>query len=276
MLNANTPSDTASVYPIPAASQPASSPVRHAKLWSSLGEVAKLLGIPAFVHGDDCQFQHVKYKAGQRIHTIGEPFDTLYVVYSGFLKSVTIDDAGHEQVVAFPMKGDLLGVDAIHGKAHATEVVSLTSSELILIPFKVLTALGRAQPDLEVALYGVMGRELAREQSLISALGSLGAEARVARFLVFMSSRFEDMGYSGKQFNLRMTREEIGNYLGLTLETISRTLSSFAATGLISVEMRNIILHDIPALRTLRRLPARPRRKPGTSAANADDRRAAA
>lgn len=250
-------------------------PVRHMKLWSSLTEVAKLLGIPAFVKDGDCQFQHVQYKAGQRIYTVGQPFDTLYVVYSGFLKSVIIDDAGHEQVVAFPMKSDLLGVDAIHGSVHQTEAVALSACEVILIPFKTLTALGRTQPDLEVALYSVMGRELAREQSLISALGSLGAEARVARFLAFMSSRFEEMGYSGKQFNLRMTREEIGNYLGLTLETISRTLSAFATAGLISVELRNVILHDVAALRSLRRLPARTRRKVATVAANEEVRAAA-
>lgn len=260
---------------IPVAPTACGLPGRHAKLWSNLTEVAKLLGIPAFVKDGDCQFQHVQYKTGQRIHTIGQPFDTLYVVYSGFLKSVIIDDAGHEQVVAFPMKGDLLGVDAIHGGFHQTEAVALSACEVILIPFKTLTTLGRAQPDLEVALYGVMGRELAREQSLISALGSLGAEARVARFLAFMSSRFEEMGYSGKQFNLRMTREEIGNYLGLTLETISRTLSAFANAGLISVELRNVILHDVAALRSLRRLPARTRRKIATVAANEEVRAAA-
>jgi len=276
MFTMDKTSHAKTVQSIHAAPAGSALPSRHVKLWSSLSEVAKLLGIPAFVQDADCQFQHVQYKAGQRIHTIGQPFETLYVVYSGFLKSVIIDDAGHEQVVAFPMKGDLLGVDAIHGGAHSTEVVALSACELILIPFKTLTALGRAQPDLEVALYSVMGRELAREQSLISALGSLGAEARVARFLAFISSRFEEMGYSGKQFNLRMTREEIGNYLGLTLETISRTLSAFAAAGLISVELRNVILHDIPALRTLRRLPARARRKVSTVAANTEVRLAAA
>ncbi len=276
MLTPNTSAHPVSVLPISAATAGSTVSPRHGRLWSGLSDVAKLLGIPAFVKDGDCMFQHVQYKAGQRVHTIGQPFEMLYVVYSGFLKSVIIDDNGHEQVVSFPMKGDLLGVDAIHGNVHATEVVALTPCELILVPFKTLTALGRAQPDLEVALYGVMGRELAREQSLISALGSLGAEARVARFLAFMSSRFEEMGYSGKQFNLRMTREEIGNYLGLTLETISRTLSAFAAAGLISVELRNVILHDIPALKTLRRLPASARRKLSTTAANSAQARAAA
>ena len=229
--------------------------LRHGKLWSNLKDVCDLLRIPASPVGDDVQFQHVQYKSGQRIHTIGQSFDMLYIVYSGFLKSVIIDESGNEQVLGFPMKGDLFGMDGIYGKQYSTEAVALSNCEIILLPFKTFMALGRSQPELEAALYGVMSRELVREQSLIGALGSLSAEARVARFLVSLSDRFSAMGYSGRQFNLRMTRQEIGNYLGLTLETVSRTLSAFNTIGLISVDQRAIVLHDIPALKTLRRLP---------------------
>lgn len=230
---------------------------RHGKLWSSLKDVCDLLRIPACNAsvGEEAQFQHVQFKSGQRIHTIGQSFDMLYIVYSGFLKSVIIDESGNEQVLGFPMKGDLFGMDGIHGKQYSTETVALSNCEIILVPFKTFLQLGRMQPELETAIYGVMSRELVREQSLIGTLGSLSAEARVARFLVSLSDRFTAMGYSGKQFNLRMTRQEIGNYLGLTLETVSRTLSAFNAIGLISVDQRAIVLHDIQALKTLRRLP---------------------
>ena len=230
---------------------------RQGKLWSNLKEVCELLRIPAALTGayDDYQFQHMQFKAGQRVHTIGQPFDMLYVVYSGFLKSVIIDESGNEQVLGFPMKGDLFGMDGIHGKQYSTETVALSNCEIILIPFKTFLSIGRSNADLEAAIYGVMSRELVREQTLIGTLGSLSAEARVARFLVSLSERFSEMGYSGKQFNLRMTRQEIGNYLGLTLETVSRTFSAFNAIGLISVDQRAIVLHDIPALKTLRRLP---------------------
>lgn len=230
---------------------------RTNKLWSSLKEVCDLLRIaaPASVSNDEYQFQHMQFKAGQRVHTIGQPFDMLYIVYSGFLKSVMIDESGNEQVLGFPMKGDMFGVDGIHGKQYTTETVALSSCEVILVPFKIFSALGRTHSSLEVAIYGVMSRELVREHAMISALGSLCAEARVARFLVYLSERFTEMGYSGKQFNLRMTRHEIGNYLGLTLETVSRTLSAFNTIGLISVDQRAMVLHDIQALRTLRRLP---------------------
>jgi CRP/FNR family transcriptional regulator len=196
----------------------------------------------------------MQFKAGQRIHTIGQPFEMLFAVNSGFLKSVMIDEGGHEQVLAFPMKGDLFGIDGIHSKHYNTETVALTTCEIVLIPFKVLFSVGRSHPEVEAAFFGVMSRELIREQGMISAIGALSAEARVARFLTSMSDRFSAMGYSGTQFNLRMTRQDIGSYLGVTLETVSRTLSSFHAARLIDVDQRTIRIHDIKALRMLRRL----------------------
>jgi CRP/FNR family transcriptional regulator len=104
-------------------------------------------------------------------------------------------------------------------------------------------------------MYGVMSRELVREQTMIGMLGALSAEARVARFLVSLADRFAAMGYSSKLFNLRMTRHEIGSYLGLTLETVSRTLSAFNEIGMITVDQRTIGIKDAESLKTLRRLP---------------------
>jgi CRP/FNR family transcriptional regulator len=230
---------------------------RHGKLWSNLKEVCDLLRIPAApsVADEEFLFQHMQFKAGQRIHTIGQPFDMLYIVYSGFLKTVMIDESGNEQVLGFPMKGDMFGIDGIHSKQYASEAVALSNCDVILLPFKVFTGLGRAHADLESSIYGAMSRELVREQAMVSMLGSLSAEARVGRFLVFLSDRFTQLGYSGTQFNLRMTRQEIGNYLGLTLETVSRTLSAFNAIGLITIDQRAVVINDLHALKTLRRLP---------------------
>ncbi len=230
---------------------------RQGKLWSNLKELCEVLRIPsAAIHTDEeLLFQHVQFKTGQRVHTIGQPFDTLYIVHSGFLKTVLIDEFGNEQVLSFPMKGDLFGVDGIHTKRYASEAVALSNCDLILLPFKKLTALGRAHVEFEHAMYSVMSRELVREQAMVSMLGALSAEARVARFLVSLSERYAEMGYSSKLFNLRMTRHEIGSYLGLTLETVSRTLSAFNEIGLITVDQRSIGIKDPEALRTLRRLP---------------------
>ena len=208
---------------------------RQGKLWSNLKELCELLRIPATssVNDEEFLFQHVQFKTGQRVHTIGQPFDTLFIVHSGFLKTVLIDEFGNEQVLSFPMKGDLFGVDGIHTKRYASEAVALSNCDLILLPFKKFIALGRTHAELEYAMYSVMSRELVREQGMVSMLGALSAEARVARFLVSLSERFADMGYSSKLF----------------------TLSAFNEFGLITVDQRSIGIKDVDSLRTLRRLP---------------------
>jgi len=232
---------------------------KHGKLWSTLKEVCDLLRIQvtlnSSVTNEEVLFQHVQFKTGQRIHMIGQPFDMLYIVNSGFLKTVLIDEFGNEQVLSFPMKSDLLGVDGIHTKHHSSEAVALSDCDLILLPFKKLTTLGRTHAELEHAMYGVMSRELVREQAMICMLDTLSAEGRVARFLVSLADRFSQMGYSNRLFNLRMTRHEIGSYLGLTLETVSRTLSALHDIGWIGVDQKTIEIKDINALRNLRRLP---------------------
>ena len=229
----------------------------HGNLWSNLREVCELLHIPAPASSGDEEilFQHVRFKAGQRVHTIGQNFESLYIVNSGFLKTVLIDEYGNEQVLSFPMKGDLLGIDGIHNQQHASEAVALSDCDIILLPYKTFAALGRTYAELEHAMFSVMSRELVREQLMIGMLSALSAEAKVARFLTNLGERFSLLGYSGRAFNLRMTRHEIGSYLGLTLETVSRTLSAFNEMGFISVDQREICLIDILTLKTLRRLP---------------------
>jgi CRP/FNR family transcriptional regulator len=226
-------------------------------LWSSLTDVCELLRIPSPLNSsnDDALFQHVRYKAGQRIYTTGQQFENLYIVNSGFLKTVLIDEYGSEQVLSFPMKGDLLGIDGIYTQQHASETVALSDCDIILVPYKTFSALGRTYGELEQAMFSAMSRELGREQVMISMLSTLSAEAKVARFLTTLGERFSQLGYSSKVFNLRMTRHEIGSYLGLTLETVSRTLSAFNELGLITVEQRQIEIIDALSLKTLRRLP---------------------
>jgi CRP/FNR family transcriptional regulator, anaerobic regulatory protein len=226
-------------------------------LWSNLREVCDLLGIcaPATSIGDETLFQHVRIKTGQRVHSIGQVFESLYIVHSGFLKTALNDEYGNEQVLNFPMKGDLLGIDGIHDQHHASEATALTDCDLIVLPYKKFSAMGRVYPELEQAILHVLSRELVQKQAMVGRLSALSAEAKVARFLTNLGERFSDLGYSGKCFNLRMTRQELGSYLGLTLETVSRTLSAFNELGYITVDQRQICLLDIDALNTLRRFP---------------------
>ncbi len=226
-------------------------------LLSNLSDVCSLLNITDPVNSacKEILFQHMHYKAGKRIYMVGQQFDTLFLVNSGFLKTVVIDECGNELVLGFPMKGDLLGTNAIHSKQHVTEVVALSDCDLILIPFKTFFNLGRTYLEFEHAMLEVMSRELVREQMTICMMSALGAEAKVARFLVSLGKRFSELGYSGKVYNLRMTRLEIANYLGLAIETVSRTLSAFHELGLIVVYQRQIRIVDAESLASLRRLP---------------------
>jgi CRP/FNR family transcriptional regulator, anaerobic regulatory protein len=224
--------------------------------WCSLKDVCQLLSIPHTDIESDAQFQRRRVKAGQWAFGTGDKFEAVYVVYSGFLKNVLIDEAGNEQILGFPMKGDMLGMDGLHGECYASQSTALTDCELVVIPFRELSHLGHECTMLENWLYRAISRELVREHAVIGLLGTLGAEARVARFLVSLSSRFAALGYSSIDFNLRMTRQEIGSYLGLTLETVSRSLSALHDAGLIRVHQRAVTLVDIDALRTLQRLPA--------------------
>lgn len=227
------------------------------KLWSNLRNVCELLHIPCAATIEDAGllFHHVQFKAGQRIYTIGQGFDALYIVNSGFLKTVSIDEFGNEQVLSFPMKGDVIGVEGIAAKKYTSEAVALSDCSLILLPFQNLVELGRTHMEFEHAIYSVISRELVRNQAMVSMLGVLGAEARVARFLVSLSNRYAEIGYSKKSFNLRMTRQEIGSYLGLSMETVSRTLSLLSEIGLISVYQRAISINDGDLLKNLRRIP---------------------
>jgi CRP/FNR family transcriptional regulator len=254
------PTTSSTQHPLP----PEAGRQRQGRLWSNLTEVCDLLRITAAVpvNPEEHLFQHVQFKTGQRVHTIGQAFDSLYIVNSGFLKTVLIDDFGNEQVLSFPMKGDMLGINGLHTRHYASEAAALSDCDIILLPFKKILALGRVHMQLESVMYEVISRELVREQALLNMLGALSAEARVARFLILLADRFAAMGYSSKEFNLRMARHEIGSYLGLTLETVSRTLSAFNELGLISVDQRAISIKDAEALKSLRRLqPTRPRAK---------------
>jgi CRP/FNR family transcriptional regulator len=236
-------------------------------LWSTLEEICALLNLPATSHASGrVLFQRVQYRSGQRIGRIGQAFDTLYAVNAGFLKTAMADAGGNEQVLCFPMKGDMIGMDAIHGLTHPSETLALSDCDLIVLPFARLNKLSRVNPDIEHLMYRMMSRELSQRQQLIGMLGAASAEARVARFLIALSDRYAALGYPGKTFSLRMTRQDIGSYLGLTLETVSRTFSIFNESGLIAVHHRSIAIIDAPALRALCRLdPAQPAPGPHAS-----------
>lgn len=233
------------------------------ELWSNMQDVCELLKIaaPQDVDKDITQFQHRRFKAGQILHFPNDVLDNLYLVNCGFLKSSMTDDNGNELVLSFPMKGDLIGVDSIHRQHHQSSTITLSDCDIILIPYAALVALTEKYVSLGHALLHIMSRELARERYILGAQRTLSAEAKVGRFLCMMGERYAQLGYSSRRFNLRMSRNEIANYLGLAIETVSRVLCVFHRLGVITVNQREVVIIDADFLRGLLKLSAN-RNKP--------------
>ena len=188
---------------------------------------------------------------GEALVHAGDKFHSLYVVRSGCFKTVYTDLSGSEQVLAFPMCGDMMGADGIDSGHYSSTAISLDTSEVVIVPLASMARLVYECPSLESLLYRVLSRELVRVQNMAWTLGTLGAEGRVAAFLLNLSARLGALGYSRSSFNLRMTRQEIGSYLGLKLETVSRALSALNTTGIIEVHQRSIDIVDAEALRAI-------------------------
>ena len=227
--------------------------------WCSLPDICRLLGMADINVDSDSRFQRRRVKAGQWVFSAGEKFNAVFIVYSGFLKTLLLDDGGNQQILGFPMRGDLLGIDGLHNQHYASQASALTDCDLVVIPFRELTSLGHQNAMLENWLYRAVSRELVREHAVVGMLGTMGAEARVARFLVALSERFAAIGYSPNCFNLRMTRQEIGSYLGLTIETVSRSLSALHDAGLIHINQRAVEVCDLAALRLVHKMPTVPK-----------------
>jgi CRP/FNR family transcriptional regulator, anaerobic regulatory protein len=190
-------------------------------------------------------------KRGEGLYRAGEPFRSLYAVRVGFFKSSVISEDGREQVTGFHMSGELMGMDAISSDTHTCDAIALEDSEVCELPFAEIEDLARRVPNLQRHLYKVMSREIVDDHKVMLLLGNMKAEERLAAFLINLSHRFAVRGYSATSFHLRMTREEIGSYLGLKLETVSRILSRFQEHGLIKVQNRLIEIIDQDGLKRI-------------------------
>jgi len=188
-----------------------------------------------------------RVKRGDTLFNAGGDFGAVYSVRSGFFKTSVLDNDGREQVTGFFMGGELLGLDGITGRYHATST-ALEDSEVCVLPYALIEQLSREVPALQRQLHAVLAREIARDHGVMLLLGSMRAEERLATFLLGLSRRFVRRGYSPTEFHLRMTREEIGSYLGLKLETVSRLFSSFQKDGLIEVQQKHVRIRDSEGL----------------------------
>ncbi len=190
-------------------------------------------------------------RRGTYLYRAGNELQSLYAVRSGFFKTCLLHDDGREQVTGFHMMGELVGMDAIGSSKHISDSIALEDSEVCEIPFGELERLSRELPTLQRHFHRIMSRKIARDYGVMMLLGSMHAEERLASFLLNLSRRFAARGYSASGFVLRMTREEIGSYLGLKLETVSRAFSHFQSEGLITVQNKNIEIKDLKRMHAM-------------------------
>ncbi len=186
---------------------------------------------------------------GEHVFRVGAPFQGLFAIRSGFFKTYELQEDGQEHITGFHMAGEIIGMDAISTEYNTCNAVALEDSELCEIPFARLESLCREIPALQHQFHKLMSREIIRDHGIMMLLGGMRAEERLAAFLLNLSQRYAARGYSATEFNLRMTRAEIGHYLGMKLETVSRTLTKFQEQGLIAVNNKHLALHDLARLR---------------------------
>jgi CRP/FNR family transcriptional regulator len=188
---------------------------------------------------------------GEALFRVGDTFTSLYAVRAGFFKTRVSSEDGRDQVTGFQMAGELLGLDGIGTDRHTCDAVALEDSQVCIIPFHQLEDLSREFSDLQRHFHRIMSREIVRDHGVMLLLGSMRAEERLAAFLLNLTQRLRTRGYSASSLVLRMTREEIGSYLGLKLETVSRAFSKFQEDGLLEVKQRQIHVLDAPGLQAL-------------------------
>jgi CRP/FNR family transcriptional regulator len=172
----------------------------------------------------------------------------VYAVRSGFFKTSLVGGEGREQVTGFFMGGDLIGVDGLASGRYQNIAIALEDSDICAIPFSGLEEISRKVPSLQRRLHSLLGQEIVRGHGLMLLLGSMRAEERIAAFLISLSRRLLSRGFSGSTLVLRMRRDEIGSYLGLKLETVSRILSELQKNRLIEVQQKQISMLDIDGL----------------------------
>lgn len=190
-------------------------------------------------------------KRGASLFHNGEKFTSLYAIRTGFFKTTVNTEDGRDQVTGFQMAGEIIGLDGIVNELHTCDAIALEDAEVCVLPFDRIEEISREINSLQRHVHKIMSREIVREHGVMLLLGSMRAEERLAAFLLNLVQRLQARGFSKSELILRMTREEIGSYLGMKLETVSRTFSKFADDGMVEVKQRHIHICDADALKII-------------------------
>ena len=205
---------------------------------------------------DDLVATRRKVKRGTSLFANGDRFTALYAIRTGFFKTCVATADGRDQVTGFQMAGEVIGLDGIVGDRHTCDAVALEDAEVCVMPYDRIEELSREVQALQSHVHKIMSREIVREHGVMLLLGSMRAEERLAAFLLNLVQRLHARGFSQSELVLRMTREEIGSYLGLKLETVSRTFSKFAEEGIVEVKQRHVRILNTEALRAIVNAPS--------------------
>ena len=200
---------------------------------------------------DDLVGSRRKISRGDILFRNGEKFSALYAIRTGFFKTTVAAEDGRDQVTGFQMAGEVIGLDGIVSDHHTCDAVALEDAEVCVMNFDRLEDLSREINALQRHVHKIMSREIVRENGVMLLLGSMRADERLAAFLLNLVQRLHARGFSKSELILRMTREEIGSYLGLKLETVSRTFSKFVEEGIVEVKQRHVRILNPDALKLI-------------------------
>lgn len=192
-----------------------------------------------------------RVKQGEMLFGNGDPFKSLFAIRTGFFKTCVSTADGREQVTGFQMAGEIIGLDGIVTDHHSCNAVALEDADVCVMPFANIEELSREFPLLQRHVHKIMSREIVRENSMMMLIGNMRSEERLAAFLLNLVQRLHARGFSQSELTLRMSREEIGSYLGMKLETVSRSFSKFSDEGIIEVKQRYVKILEPDALKKI-------------------------
>jgi CRP/FNR family transcriptional regulator len=218
-----------------------------------MGSVCLPVGMPSseVAKLDELVKERLRVEKGQPLFQHGTALDALFALRAGSIKTQINEASGQQQITGFYLPGEIVGLDGMLDGIHSSTAIAMEDSEVCIVKLEDIDEISRYVPSLQHQVRRLMSKEIARSHQVLLALGSMRSEQRLAAFLINLSQRLAALGYSSTDFIIRMSREEIGNYLGLTLETVSRLFSRFARDGVIRVSQREVKILDMAALNEL-------------------------
>lgn len=212
------------------------------------------LCLPASINADDFERMNSivqrrrPLKRGDVLFNAGQKLNSIYVAREGAFKTVVYNTDGDSQVTGFHLPGEILGLDGLGSSQHTCDSVALTTADVCEIPLSELEKVAVQLPSLQHQLLKIIGQSMNRDQKHIEILSKRNAHERMAIFLHQLSERYRQLGRSGERFLIPMSRDDIGSYLGLVIETVSRTLGKMQDDGLIEVNGREVVIRDMAKL----------------------------